>query len=354
MTENTTAVKYDAQENFNYSFDYSEYAYTGLVGHQKSVFKPALKATLVVLTLVSMIFTIVVMIKRKSNGYRGFRWYSANLMLINFIALIVIVANDHDLAFLIKSAVSHNTYNRLKIYSFDLVELSNIVYVCTTTFLIVEATNRYRQNGGSGFTHRNWFIITALSDLVPFAFVVVQKEFFPYASFKPKPYALYHVLWWSVFGFASFLFITASLCCIKKRKQEEYVEKNGSVTNDVHKFSKEYEHAFVSSQPLVFNHRHLLRLSIFLLATMWIQGPTALNLPADLIPPAQVNPDIAMKIMPKVQPFIKYLLDINFWCTLIMPLVETLACLIFLPSLGDFFCFSESTFHPHTAIPPVF
>jgi hypothetical protein len=51
----------------------------------------------------------------------------------------------------------------------------------------------------------------------------------------------------------------------------------------------------------MFNHRHLLRLSLFLLATMWIQGPTAYNLPADLIPVEKLNPDIAMKMMPKFQ-----------------------------------------------------
>lgn len=103
------------------------------------------------------------------------------------------------------------------------------------------------------------------------------------------------------------------------------MEREIAIT-DVHKsstFSKEYENAFVSGQPLVFNHRHLLRLSLFLLATMWIQGkklllqqqifcvlyqliiniagPTAYNLPADLIPVEKVDPTIAMKLMPKVQ-----------------------------------------------------
>jgi hypothetical protein len=40
-----TTKKYELQENFNYSFDYSEFVYSGMSGHQLSVFKPALKAS---------------------------------------------------------------------------------------------------------------------------------------------------------------------------------------------------------------------------------------------------------------------------------------------------------------------
>jgi hypothetical protein len=40
-----------------------------------------------------------------------------------------------------------------------------------------------------------------------------------------------------------------------------------------------------------------------------IVGPTAFNLPTDLIPPEKVNPDIAMKIMPKVQVNTHLLID---------------------------------------------
>lgn len=174
----------------------------------------------------------------------------------------------------------------------------------TTTFLIVEATNRYRRNGYTGLTHLHWFLISFISDIIPLIYVIIQQEFFPYAVVKPRPYAVYHLLFWILFGIASCSFITASLCCLRRRKNEDYETKMESPLENSPKFSSEFEHAF-SNNPhqFTFNHRHLLRLSLYLLATMWIQWPTSYNVFPDLIPMDKVDTDMAMKIMPKVQVF---------------------------------------------------
>lgn len=191
------------------------------------------------------------------------------------------MANDKDLSFLIKSNVCAATFARFKAYNFDIIELSNIVYVSTTTFLIVESTKRYRRSEYDGFSHFQWLQISLFCDLLPLLYLVIQHEYYPYSAVKPKPYAVYHSIWWAISVAASCLFITASLCCLKKRKKEEYVVKIESppVSNipNAKPFSGEYGNVFADTQQITFNYRHLLRLALYLVFTMWIQYPTAYN-----------------------------------------------------------------------------
>lgn len=125
-------------------------------------------------TFTSMMFMICAMVCRNVRGNHGFRWYSVNLMLVNLVVMLMIVANDKDLYSFVKSNISQSTYSHLKSYNSDIVELSNIVYVSTSTVLIIDTTYRYRRDDYSGFTHKQWFALCSLADLVPLSFVIVQ------------------------------------------------------------------------------------------------------------------------------------------------------------------------------------
>ncbi|KAI6234454.1 hypothetical protein M3Y99_00796600 [Aphelenchoides fujianensis] len=234
MVMNASAV-HQAVKSFNYSFDYHEFDTAPETHSTPHVLGPIVKSLILLTTFILLIGVIPgVVYFAKSEGHRGFKWYSINLMAVNFLTAISITLNEKDLFFLLRDNLSAGLKARAKLYHFQIVELSNVVYLSTTVFLIVDSTARFvRESGTIAETVPAsrpflWLLVCLACDFIPFVYIAIQQEYFPYASVTPKPLALYHLLWWIAYGGAAGCFVTASLCCLKKRKAEEEYGAGGA------------------------------------------------------------------------------------------------------------------------------
>ncbi|KAI6218068.1 hypothetical protein M3Y95_01180900 [Aphelenchoides besseyi] len=289
---------------FNYSFDYTEFDTDVSKRSHPHVLAPALKSMIIIATFTFMAIIIAIVVRSKPHGHRAFRWYTVNLLLINFLMTISVTFNEKELSFLFKDNLSNSLRARSKQYHFNIVELSNVVYCSTTFFLITDSTNRYRRNS-QGFTSTTWLAITLLCDCIPFFYIVIQQEFFAYVTIIPKPLAVYHIVWWLLCGIAASTFITGSLCCLRKRKLESYASPPiplNNVSNQPNRdpFSLTYAQAFHSPTAELFDRWHLVRLSLYLISTMWIQFTTGATIGPDLFS-GHVDPKAGMKLMPVIQ-----------------------------------------------------
>lgn len=154
-----------------------------------------------------------------------------------------------------------------------------MIYSSTTFILIYETTQKYRRNL-SGFPARTWFILLYICDLIPVFGLIAQSQWKAFAVLRPNILACYQGIWAFITTKAAIMFITASVCCFQRRKKEE-----------------EYR---TEKSKCLFGRWHLIRLSLFLITTLWLQMPSTGDYISQIFT-VKMDTSKGMDLLPKVQ-----------------------------------------------------
>ncbi|CAD5206463.1 unnamed protein product [Bursaphelenchus okinawaensis] len=92
---------------------------------------------------------------------------------------------------------------------------------------------------------------------------------------------------------------------------------------------KREETFMTDPEPAFLNRQHMRKFCIYLLSTLWIQYLTNYMLPAQVFT-VQVDPEASLKLLPKIQPYIKHIMDLHMYATFFKPMIETYSCIMFL------------------------
>lgn len=162
-------------------------------------------------------------------------------------------------------------------YGEGLKQFASVAF-CTTSFVLVyDATQRYRRSAPA-LSGRLWVLVCVLADALPLLWMLDVHQH-PQHS---RLLSLYQLLWLGLASASAAAFQTASICCSCRRRREEH---------------------FLASSPRAaarFGRWQLVRVSLFLLAALQLQGLVAINAVGDLFP-FRMEPDRQVEVLTKVQ-----------------------------------------------------
>uniref|UniRef100_A0A1I7SA89 G_PROTEIN_RECEP_F1_2 domain-containing protein n=1 Tax=Bursaphelenchus xylophilus TaxID=6326 RepID=A0A1I7SA89_BURXY len=294
--------------SFNYSFDYSDFDSKALVPKAQEIdnFTACAKTIIGVLTVSAIVVLTTGITRSKNQKFFGFQCYSMNLAIINVLNIVSLYCNDRDIN--LSSFLTEGFAKSIKIYNYAFKKTASIVFCTTTFFLIYETTQRYRRNI-IGFPLKYWLIILITADFVPLLMTTIEAQYYRYSSYRPNLVALYQFLWLQALTLAVFVFNVAIFCMsVRKKREENFV---------------------TDPEPSFLTRRQMIKFCVFVICTTWLQYPTNYLLPTEVFD-FEFDPEMSLKLLPTIQPYIKRMIDFHVYLTFLKPFCETMACLLFL------------------------